>query len=591
MHRAIIVAMLSTLLMACGIKPRPPAESALVQRGYAAMDQWLDAAVKKSKRRAGITGLSVAVTDVDGVVLQRHYGFADKASAVPVANETRFRAGSVSKPFTSIAVHQLAEQALLDLDAPLQTIIPGFSIRSRHGGVDQITLRNILSHHAGLPSDILDGMWSDEPAAIADVVDMLQSSYTTSAPGTVMAYSNIGFTLAGVAIEQVSGQSFEKYMQLSVLDALGMSSSSFNALADHPQLSHSYINGKPVDEAGIRDTPAGALVSTTDDLAKMVVAVLNNGRIANTSQALLQPKTVKDMLTAQTYASPYAFANMAALGWIRVPSLLPRGHDLVWHNGQTLGHSALVHTSLEAGLGIVMLSNSPATEAMDALAKDIMQHAYTIRYGGEQAKRPVTESDPLPGTAASAEGQYISTAGLATVTRRGGHYAAEFSGQKWRLDEAAPGQYKAKLRLFGLIPVANDTLRSATVHVRSLGAEHANEKLIFVESEGIRQFLASSVSPQSPSSVWLSRAGEYELITQLHDSKFLDIGSVKLEQQDGVHVAVLTMDDQVAAYPLSFHSDNEASLQGYGRMLGAALQFTEEGIFEVMGLRFRRVVD
>lgn len=153
MFRAIIVAMLSILVTACGIKPRAPTENALVQRGYSAMDQWLDATAKKSMRRAGITGLSVAVTDADGVVLQRHYGFADKANAVPVSNETRFRAGSVSKPFTSIAVHQLAEQGLLDRDAPLQTIIPDFSIRSRHGGVDQITLRNILSHHAGFPSD------------------------------------------------------------------------------------------------------------------------------------------------------------------------------------------------------------------------------------------------------------------------------------------------------------------------------------------------------------------------------------------------------------------------------------------------------
>jgi CubicO group peptidase (beta-lactamase class C family) len=581
--------MLSTLFAICGFHPRQPSESDLVLQGYTALDQWLNAAVKKSMHQAGVTGMGVAVINTDGVILQRGYGFADKANKVSVGENTRFRAGSVSKPFTSIAVHQLAEEGLLDLDAPLQSFIPDFSIKSRHGDTAEITLRHILSHHAGLPSDILDGMWTDQPAPLSEVVGKLQGSYTTSAPGTAMAYSNIGFSLAGVAIEQVSGLSFEEYMQRNVLTRLGMAASSFSPRAEHPQLSLSYINGKPVKEAGIRDTPAGALVSTTGDLAKMAKAILNRGRIDKTETVILQPKTVADMLTIQSYPSPYTAGNIAALGWMRVPSNLPCGHDLVWHNGQTLGHSALVYLSCQAGLGIVMLSNSPATEVMDSLARDIMGHAYTIRYGGKQHKTTASMAESLPGTATSAEGQYVSTAGLITVSGQGDRYYTEFSGQKWQLDEIAAGQYKARLRLLGFVPVASKELRAATIHIRQVSVASGNDKLVFIEGDGAQQFLASSVLPQEPPPIWADRTGEYELVTRLHESKFLSIGPVELGLRDGIYVVVLSIDDQTVDYPLAFHGDNGASVQGFGRMLGAALEFVQPDSFDLMGLRFKRL--
>jgi len=413
--------MLSTLFAICGFHPRQPSESDLVLQGYTALDQWLNAAVKKSMHQAGVTGMGVAVINTDAA----------------------------------------------------------------------------------------------------------------------MAYSNIGFSLAGVAIEQVSGLSFEEYMQRNVVTRLGMAASSFSPRAEHPQLSLSYINGKPV--------------------------------------------------TIQSYPSPYTAGIIAALGWMRVPSNLPCGHDLVWHNGQTLGHSALVYLSCQAGLGIVMLSNSPATEVMDSLARDIMGHAYTIRYGGKQHKTTASMAESLPGTATSAEGQYVSTAGLITVPGQGDRYYTEFSGQKWQLDEIAAGQYKARLRLLGFVPVASKELRAATIHIRQVSVASGNDKLVFIEGDGAQQFLASSVLPQEPPPIWADRTGEYELVTRLHESKFLSIGPVELGLRDGIYVVVLSIDDQTVDYPLAFHGDNGASVQGFGRMLGAALEFVQPDSFDLMGLRFKRL--
>jgi len=376
----VILPMVALLLNACGTSSVFPTPERLQQDGYAEIGRWLDRDMPGRIKRSGITGIAITLVDGADIVVQREYGFADKASGRRVTADTLFRAGSVTKSFTSVGVMQMVEQGKLALDAPLRDAIPEFSIQSHRGNDDDVTLRKVLSHHAGLPSDMIDGMWDENPEPFTHVVDLLKDQYLTSEPGTVFSYSNIGFSLAGQALQLASGRPYTRYIEQQILEPLEMHSSSFDLGADPENLSLGYVKGKPVTEYDIRDKPAGALIATAADLAQFVKAVIAGGDTDESynGKRLLQPETVKEMLTPPVYQSPFSVSNPVALGWFRVPGVLPFGDDMVMHNGQTMAHSALVQIGTERKLGVVILSNSPVPAKLDEISRDVFDLAYNL---------------------------------------------------------------------------------------------------------------------------------------------------------------------------------------------------------------------
>ena len=114
-----------------------------------------------------VTGLSIALVDDQQVIWARGFGFADKERNLPAAAETVYRVGSISKRFTATAAMQLAERGKLDIDRPLATYLPGFSIKSRFPEAGSITPRTLMTHHAGLPSDRLKGSRARNPVAFS----------------------------------------------------------------------------------------------------------------------------------------------------------------------------------------------------------------------------------------------------------------------------------------------------------------------------------------------------------------------------------------------------------------------------------------
>jgi CubicO group peptidase (beta-lactamase class C family) len=128
------------------------------------------------------------------------FGYADKEKGVPADIRTIYRTGSLAKPFTAMAVMQLAEAGDLDIDQPLNAYLPEFSIRSRFDTTAQpITVRSVLSHHSGLPTDLNKGMWTD--ARFTEVTANLPEEYTAFPPNLVFSYSNIGYTLRAIKVD------------------------------------------------------------------------------------------------------------------------------------------------------------------------------------------------------------------------------------------------------------------------------------------------------------------------------------------------------------------------------------------------------
>jgi CubicO group peptidase (beta-lactamase class C family) len=157
----------------------------------------LEQRIKDQMCKAHVPGLALAIVQGSQIIYARGFGVTSvEDGALPVTPQTLFRIGSTTKALTGTAVMRLVDQGLLDLDRSIKEYLPWLSL-SEEGAVDQVTLRLLLSHTAGLPP-LGDEHGRRDPAAmeayVREEVPRLPIIYR---PGSVWAYSNPSITLAG----------------------------------------------------------------------------------------------------------------------------------------------------------------------------------------------------------------------------------------------------------------------------------------------------------------------------------------------------------------------------------------------------------
>ena len=181
---------------------------------------------------------SLAVTAVRGgkAVVARGYGWSDLEQGTKATAETIYLYCSMTKLFTATAVMQLRERGLVDLDRPVRAYLPDFPLH--HPSGREITVRHLLSHSSGIANPIPIS-WvhlAEEPAVnLDDFTRRLLSRYhrLRFEPGSRYAYSNLGYLVLGLLIEQISGQRYTDYIQQHILEVLDMRRTGFSY--DHLQ--------------------------------------------------------------------------------------------------------------------------------------------------------------------------------------------------------------------------------------------------------------------------------------------------------------------------------------------------------------------
>ena len=173
-------------------------------------------------------GLAVGVIR-DGSFEFSGRGFADIASGAPIREDTVFRIGSITKVFTAIALMQLCEEGLVDLDAPAGNYLRSYELVCACAGFRPPTLRHLLTHTSGIPDvrRIVDLFHPTLTVKFGEPLPSLAEYYrgglrVVAQPGTVFAYSNHGFATLGQIIEDVSGTTLERYFQERIFQPLGM---------------------------------------------------------------------------------------------------------------------------------------------------------------------------------------------------------------------------------------------------------------------------------------------------------------------------------------------------------------------------------
>jgi len=216
--------------------------------------------------------LSIILVDKDGVVWSYGTGVDAANPDLSADSNTTYRIGSVSKLFTDIAIMQLVEKSVLDLDEPVSTYLPDFLPDNPF--VTPITLRLLMSHSSGLVREPPVGNYfaTNEPTLEA-TVKSLNTTTLVYAPGSKVQYSNAGIAVVGRVLEKVSEQPFAEGLKENILQPLGMTKSAFtpdaSVIRNLPEAyMWSYQGDRtvaPTFELGM--SPAGSMYSSMSELA------------------------------------------------------------------------------------------------------------------------------------------------------------------------------------------------------------------------------------------------------------------------------------------------------------------------------------
>jgi CubicO group peptidase (beta-lactamase class C family) len=300
-----------------GAEPVQEAGSSLVRDEIRHVRDSLVPQIEAAQRSYSIPGLSLAVVRGGDVLWVEGFGHANRSRRTPATPDTVFSAGSLAKPFTALAVMQLAAAGRLDIDRPLRTYLPEIAIRSRFGTAASLpTVRNVLTHHAGFPTDLTKGMWSD--AALTSVTAALAEEYMAFPPNLVFSYSNVGYTLLGHAVQRITGEPYARYMDRAIFAPLGMTRTAVGLPPDlEPRLAQGYRDGREVRRLPIRDLPALGLYTTAADLGRFMRAILSG------EPKVIAERIWRSMLEPQNRAVALDLHIMVGLGWFLETGTIP----------------------------------------------------------------------------------------------------------------------------------------------------------------------------------------------------------------------------------------------------------------------------
>ena len=265
--------------------------------------------------KRGVPGLSVSVS-INGVrVWSEGFGFADVEQGVPVTPSTRFRSGSTAKPISMAAAARLHDQGKLDFDTRVQTLVPGFPVKSK-----PITFRMLAGHLGGFrhyPQDGSEFFNTRRYEDVLETLDVFKNDPLVGPPGEIYNYSSNGTNLQGAMTQAAGGKPFLELVQTLVFGPLGMTSSSGDRVEDIiPNRTRYYerTGGEPTyrirksswgkGERGVllnapytdnsNKFPSGGYITTPEDLVTFGNAHLQPG--------FLKADTLRQLFTSQKTA-------------------------------------------------------------------------------------------------------------------------------------------------------------------------------------------------------------------------------------------------------------------------------------------------
>jgi CubicO group peptidase (beta-lactamase class C family) len=469
-----------------------------------------------------------------------------------------------------------------------------------------------MTHHSGLPGDLLKGMWTASPGSLDDELLQVRDEYLANPPGYVFSYSNLGMSLLGRALEKVADRDFDSQASIALFLPLKMTSSAFSPKIDRsPRASRAYRGGMEATEPPLRDVPAGGLNTTVTDLSRFMAMVFGDGWYGG--RQVLRSGTLAEMLRPQNSQVPLDLSFRVGLGWMLstvgdqdIRNAGPVAH----HSGATICHRSRIVILPEQKLGVVVLANSAsAGPVVGTVAAETLKLALEAKTGITQQQAPplpaaAPRKEPLPlpdnvpqkpvprhaedekkrGPLTEAElqgyaGRYDTVAGLVELSKNGDHLEAELFDRTLRLVPRQDGLLDVRYRQFGLLPVSLGDLDRIAVDRETVNGRDILKAVI----DG-REYLAGvRLRPVPVPESWQKRAGAYEIINGGDDTQLLDAVRLNASGESlTVEYAMPLFTDRKLSLALEPLSETEAVIRGLGRTRGDTVRVVRRGDEELL---------
>lgn len=308
--------------------------------------------------KAPFPAASAAVWHQGGLVWAEAFGMADLEAHTPATPDDCFRLASVSKVLTGAIVMRLAEQGVIDLDAPIGRYRPDLPVHHR-----DTTLRQLASHQGGIrhyiPRDF-------DPAAPGGAIDARAYATTEdklaifindpliAAPGEAVHYSTFGFVLLGAVLESATGKTFPRLLADEVSGPLALAgiapevrgAAVAGRVCDYqpvyPALKN-IVRCQPINPA--YKWPAGGLLGAAPDVVRFCGALTRPGYLSAEARAGLFA------------VNPARNGGGGAFGVAWNMDQDPRGRRRGWHAGSIVGGRSIVMMLPDQALGVAVLTN------------------------------------------------------------------------------------------------------------------------------------------------------------------------------------------------------------------------------------------
>ncbi len=334
----------------------------------------LDEYIEKTREDWKVPGIGVAIIEKDQVVHAKGFGFADLENERKVTPNTLFAIGSSSKAFTAASVCLLADQGKIDLDEPVITYLPDFQLHDEYA-TKKMTARDLLSHVSGLPRH--DLVWYGSPKGRKDLYKVLKHLEPTHSFRGAWQYQNLMYMTAGVLIEEVSGKSWETFVEENFFKPLDMKSANFSVNAMKKAKDHALpyneeeeklkkMDFRNIDAIG----PAGSINASVNEMANWVKMHVSGGTFNGEEvigKASLKQSHRPHSIVPGNASEEFSYTNYG-LGWF-ITSY--RGDLLLQHGGNIDGFSAMVAFMPMDSIGMVILTNKNGTGATSVIREAI----------------------------------------------------------------------------------------------------------------------------------------------------------------------------------------------------------------------------
>ncbi|MFE6161558.1 serine hydrolase [Streptomyces sp. NPDC056486] len=287
-------------------------------------------------------------------------GVLNKDTGVSTTEDSLFQIGSITKVWTATVIMQLVDEGKLDLDALVSDVLPELRL-SDPRTAKQVTVRHLLTHTSGIDGDIFTDTGRGDDC-IERFVDDLGTAAQIHPLGATFSYCNSGFVLAGRVIEKLTGMSWDNALKERLCTPLGLTHTVTlpeEALRFGTAMGHAAQGDedpRPVPAWGLPRSagPAGLITATVADVLAFARMHLAGGRTADGTRVLSQQAA--SAMTERQVDLPdvHTLGDSWGLGWIRFDW---GGHQLVGHDGNTIGQSAFLRVLPEQDLAVTLLTN------------------------------------------------------------------------------------------------------------------------------------------------------------------------------------------------------------------------------------------